>query len=583
MSLLIPEPSPSQQTKCWSIYTEDLYVSFWVLLIVESVILAALIRRARQTASANLVYPIYYLFLTAISILILARASFLAFFRGDSYLWGLFDIVLLNGAMSALREGTAVFLASRSVGRTTLTRTAAFAVVYGIVHSAIGASYLSSFGGTTNQVECLHAPCQYWKVYDGSSLVVHLICLYNATRADNERGRKAKTWRFSAFFASVYTLFCVSVFLESWRSKGAINSHSAAVWGVCGELIAQLLYYAAWPIVAYVVLRADSNYWRSFGKLAPLMRETSHLIVAPTPGAHAGVDADLVIDFTRVRLATPIGEGATCVVFSGFLDGVTPVAIKRFHPQDINAAVIKMYVREVSVSAHLHHPNILGTLGVLVELPTLSIILELCEKGSLFSVLQRAVEVHGRLRAEGDFLPLAKRVSYATDVAAAIAFLHDQTPVILHLDIKSLNVLVNASDTAKLSDFGEARTVQQHPHNEDEQFVTKTPGRGTPNWQAPEVIRSATAYTTAADVYSFGMVLYELIVGRPPFAKVEAWKIGYMVAEMGKRPELPSDSGLLGTLAEACWHPEATERPTAAELEQELHEELRRVKEMRLN
>jgi hypothetical protein len=561
------------------VYTQDLYVSFWVLLLVESIVLAALIRHARKTASANLVYPIYYLFLTAISVLILARASFLAFFGVTSYMWGLFDIVLLNGAMSALREGTAVFLASRSAGRTTLTRTAAFATVYGISHSAMGASFLSAFGHDGDRIECLHAPCLYWKIYDGSSLIVHLLCLYNATRRDNERGRKARTWRFSAFFASVYTLFFVSVNLESYRTKGSINSHSAAVWGVCGELVAQLLYYAAWPIIAYVVLRADSNYWRSFGVRSPMAQETSHLIVAQEPGSSTGVDADLVIDFTRVRMSDVIGEGATSVVFSGFLDGATPVAVKRFHPQDITASVIKTYVREVSVSAHLRHPNILGTLGVLVELPNLSIVLELCQKGSLFSILHRAVKQHGT--SPGDFMSPVTRISYATDVAAAIAFLHSQTPVILHLDIKSLNILVNSTDTAKLSDFGEARTIQSHPTIESASFVTKTPGRGTPNWQAPEVIRSADAYSTAADVYSFGMVLFELITGQPPFAKVEAWKIGFMVAEMGKRPELPSDSGLLGTLAESCWHPDAEERPSAEDLEAELRQELQRLRSVK--
>jgi serine/threonine protein kinase len=129
----------------------------------------------------------------------------------------------------------------------------------------------------------------------------------------------------------------------------------------------------------------------------------------------------------------------------------------------------------------------------------LTIVMEYMEKGSLFDLL------HGEeTRVEFNHFD---RLRMARQVALGVAFLHANK--ILHRDIKSLNILISKNKVCKLADFGSAKLVSL------EQLEYYTADVGTPLWMAPEV-RYGKAYSLSADIFSLGVVLYEIFENKLP-------------------------------------------------------------------
>lgn len=181
-------------------------------------------------------------------------------------------------------------------------------------------------------------------------------------------------------------------------------------------------------------------------------------------------------------------RGRSCVV--------RKVAIKQFTPKrGLSDAVVAKYHVENQISAAFSHPNIVKYYGLCVDPPHISLVFELCQQGNLFKLL-------GTPRRT----PLSwdTKLRMATDGAAALAYLHSFDPVYLHRDIKSPNFLVSDDWTMKLSDFGESRL---HPAGAAD---TMTGLVGTPQWMAPEMM-ARKPYTQAVDVYSYGVVLWEIL------------------------------------------------------------------------
>ena len=120
--------------------------------------------------------------------------------------------------------------------------------------------------------------------------------------------------------------------------------------------------------------------------------------------------------------------------------------------------------------------------------------MELCGD-SLFSVLHTPAECHWRGAAKR--IPEAQTVRWATGVAEAMAFLHAQSPRIVHRDLKSHNLLLAADGRLKLCDFG----LVHHPE----------PGAGTPQYMAPELLAGArSGFSDRVDVFAFGVLLWEV-------------------------------------------------------------------------
>ncbi|CAM9879142.1 unnamed protein product, partial [Phaeothamnion confervicola] len=142
----------------------------------------------------------------------------------------------------------------------------------------------------------------------------------------------------------------------------------------------------------------------------------------------------------------------------------------------------------------------------------------------------------------------------AQEVAEGMRYLHAMG--VLHRDLKSTNILLDVSGHVRIVDFGLS--------------CLAAPGRdmtaetGTYRWMAPEVIRHEP-YSAAADVYSYAVVLWELITREQPFAGLTPIQAAFAVARQGLRPPLPS--GLppaLAGLVKRCWHANPALRPSFA-------------------
>ncbi|GLE00570.1 hypothetical protein PINS_up009327 [Pythium insidiosum] len=259
-----------------------------------------------------------------------------------------------------------------------------------------------------------------------------------------------------------------------------------------------------------------------------------------------------------------------------------PVVVKQLLPEKArDPAAIAKFMAEIRLCARLAHANIVAFLGISWStLADLALVLELMPNGDLAHALerlQRDDEHRAKLtwqRGASAFGGRSKR-DWALEIAEALAYLHALAPPVVHRDLKASNVLLSATWTAKLSDFGVSREVSE------QQLMTAEVG--TVAWIAPEVLR-AEPYSERADVYSFGVVLSELDTCERPFARgLDApsdgertsepsnARIALAVSEQGARPSFHADcpSEVL-SIAQRCLTAKPGDRPMAEELAREL-------------
>lgn len=191
-----------------------------------------------------------------------------------------------------------------------------------------------------------------------------------------------------------------------------------------------------------------------------------------------------------IVLEEQIGSGSFADVYRGRWLGTT-VAIKRFLlNSDSQDDVMTDFVKEASIMNRLRHPNIVQYLGATVKHPHLYLMTEYCELGNL----------QGIIRDQSIKLSLAKTIKLAIDAARGMLYLHSASPPVLHRDFKSANILVDRNWTAKVADFGMSRALD---------LSKSMTVCGTAETCAPEVL-ARSSYTEKADVYSFGIVLWEV-------------------------------------------------------------------------
>ena len=158
-------------------------------------------------------------------------------------------------------------------------------------------------------------------------------------------------------------------------------------------------------------------------------------------------------------------------------------------------------------------------------------------------------------------MPMADRI--ASEVASGMAYLHSLN--IVHRDLNSNNVLIDKKGNAKVCDFGLAQVRKT-------QTARTSKGRGTTSYTAPEVIK-CSPWNERADVFSFGVLLWELTHLTRPWEGFADYQVMYQVAERGAR--LPFAEGLdagLQHLIETCWAEDPAQRPPFDQLLTALHE-----------
>eukprot|EP01125_Pyxidicula_operculata_P008052 TRINITY_DN2723_c0_g2_i1.p1 TRINITY_DN2723_c0_g2~~TRINITY_DN2723_c0_g2_i1.p1 ORF type:complete len:520 (-),score=121.37 TRINITY_DN2723_c0_g2_i1:64-1623(-) len=268
----------------------------------------------------------------------------------------------------------------------------------------------------------------------------------------------------------------------------------------------------------------------------------------------SGADNVVVPDISANELITTmkIGSGCFGTVYKGTCRGKT-VAIKKLHQQDLEENVMDEFKKEIAILAHLRHPNVILFLGACTERGHLAIVTEFLTRGDMHQV------VHNKSIAES--LTLLRRLNMAKDVAQGMNWLHCSKPPIIHRDLKPNNLLVDDNWNVKICDFG--LSAFQFTKTLQDNGVAP----GTPLWMAPEVLQGQPL-SEKADIYSYGIVLWEMLTGKEPFEEHDDYNTFVKaVCEEGERPSLPEDMHpCLKKLLEDCWQPKADKRPSFEEI-----------------
>jgi len=214
------------------------------------------------------------------------------------------------------------------------------------------------------------------------------------------------------------------------------------------------------------------------------------------------------------------------------------VAVKRLKKSQLRD--LEGFKAEIATMSKLRHPNIVLFIGATTS--PLTIVTEYMARKSLFDVIHDAnVDLNSRLV-----------LRMVQDGALGMMYLHSLN--IIHRDLKSLNLLVDDSFNVKLTDFGLSRVLSQD--------TTMTP-HGTYAWRPPEMFKSE-AYDRKVDVYSFGIVLWELVTRAIPFDGLPYETIKKNVLS-GIRPPVPHSEDVvvqeIVDLMQACWQTEPKLRP----------------------
>ncbi|XP_012223311.1 mitogen-activated protein kinase kinase kinase 12 isoform X4 [Linepithema humile] len=248
---------------------------------------------------------------------------------------------------------------------------------------------------------------------------------------------------------------------------------------------------------------------------------------------------DWEIDFNDISEMQWLASGAQGAVFRGKLNNEVVAVKKVKDPKETDIRHLRK----------LNHPNIVQFKGVCSQPPCFCIIMELCPFGPLYDLLRA-----------GEPVPPARLVSWSKQIAAGMGYLHAHK--IIHRDLKSPNVLIGQREVVKISDFGTSRQWNE--------VSTKMTFAGTVAWMAPEVIRNEPC-SEKVDIWSYGVVLWELLSGEIPYKDVDSsavmWGVGSNSLHLPIPTSCPEGYGLL---VKQCWAAKPRNRPSFKLIEMHL-------------
>uniref|UniRef100_G3NFS6 Mitogen-activated protein kinase kinase kinase 12 n=1 Tax=Gasterosteus aculeatus aculeatus TaxID=481459 RepID=G3NFS6_GASAC len=237
------------------------------------------------------------------------------------------------------------------------------------------------------------------------------------------------------------------------------------------------------------------------------------------------------VPFEEISDLQWVGSGAQGAVFLGKFHG-DDVAVKKV--RDIKETEIK-HLRK------LKHPNIITFKGVCTQAPCYCILMEYCAQGQLYEVLRAGRKITPSLM-----------VDWSMGIAGGMNYLHLHK--IIHRDLKSPNMLITHDDLVKISDFGTSKELSDKS--------TKMSFAGTVAWMAPEVIRNEPV-SEKVDIWSFGVVLWEMLTGEVPYKDVDSsaiiWGVGNNSLQLPVPESCPDGFKIL---LRQCWNCKPRNRPS---------------------
>ncbi|KAM0968172.1 hypothetical protein FF1_016628 [Malus domestica] len=261
-----------------------------------------------------------------------------------------------------------------------------------------------------------------------------------------------------------------------------------------------------------------------------------------------GEVAEWEILWEDLQIGERIGIGSYGEVYRADWNG-TEVAVKKFLDQDFSGDALVQFKCEVEIMLRLRHPNVVLFMGAVTRPPHFSILTEFLPRGSLYRLLHRP----------NSQLDERRRMRMALDVAKGMNYLHTSNPTVVHRDLKSPNLLVDKNWNVKVCDFGLSRT-KHHT------FLSSKSTAGTPEWMAPEVLRNEPA-NEKCDVYSFGVILWELATCCVPWKGLNPMQVVGAVGFQNRRLEIPEEiDPVVAEIIRDCWQTEPNLRPSFSQL-----------------
>ncbi|KAH8345149.1 hypothetical protein KR059_006935 [Drosophila kikkawai] len=263
------------------------------------------------------------------------------------------------------------------------------------------------------------------------------------------------------------------------------------------------------------------------------------------------------IEYEELDIKEVIGSGGFCKVHRGFYDG-EEVAIKIAHQtgEDDMQRMRDNVLQEAKLFWALKHENIAALRGVCLK-TKLCLVMEYARGGSLNRILAGKI-------------PPDVLVNWAIQIARGMNYLHNEAPMsIIHRDLKSSNVLIYEAiegnhlqqKTLKITDFGLAREMYN---------TQRMSAAGTYAWMPPEVI-SVSTYSKSSDVWSYGVLLWELITGETPYKGFDPLSVAYGVAVNTLTLPIPKTCPeTWGALMKSCWQTDPHKRPGFKEILKQL-------------
>jgi hypothetical protein len=354
--------------------------------------------------------------------------------------------------------------------------------------------------------------------------------------------RPAALW-----YAKFWTLFRVASI-----TINALIYVSQTRWiGNCLSVYGLLLLFSCLePTVVYFTLLQDSRWWQGLSIVTTVLYSNDRLSIESSESGKNAIDTPLkgvdlnvqsaqslaaqvdamsgmgsksikLLNFAQITLQPcQLGAGSFSRVYKG-LYRQKPCAVKLIYTLDLTEDVIKRVAAEAQILSEIEHPNIVRIFGVSVLPPSVCILLELCHFGSLADLVEGS---------QGLSLHMADMLFLAWGCSKGLAALHAWSADLCHRDIKSFNFLVDAQLNAKLADLELGTTTKDDKYKDRQRkglFRVDSFNNDTDlesgidniildkeeilaNWMGPEVLMGE-AYKQSSDVYSFALVLWEII------------------------------------------------------------------------